>query len=294
MPCYKPISAYRCRNGGSISFKHTESAIPFEVSCGQCIGCRLERSRQWATRMVHESQCHTENSFITLTYSPENLPADGSLNLQHFTKFMKRLRSRLAPRRIRFFHCGEYGEKFSRPHYHAIIFGYDFPDRVYYKTVNEQKYYNSVLLDSVWGLGYCVIGDVTFDSCAYVARYVVKKVTGDAALDHYWHLNEVTGELNRVTPEYCSMSLKPGIGAEWFKRFGDQVQAWDSVVMRGFEMRPPRFYEGLYDPIDLEAVKFGRSSKVREGDTTPERLLVREKVKRAQLLHLKRGYDNEG
>lgn len=294
MACYKPIPAYRTRDGLGVTFKHLEDATELLLPCGQCIGCRLEKSRQWAVRMMHEAQTHADNSFITLTYGPDFLPDDGSVNVQHFQDFMKRLRRKLEPLRIRFFHCGEYGEAFSRPHYHAIIFGFGFPDRVVWSETGEFPVYRSSFLDGVWNRGFCTVADVSFESCAYVARYVVKKINGDAALDHYWKLNEVTGELAVVSPEYCTMSRKPGIGAKWFEKYGDQVTKFDSVVSRGFEQKPPRFYESMMDVMELEVIKAERehASIKRSADNTPERLRVREVVKKSQVSFLKRSFEN--
>ncbi len=291
VPCYRPIPAYRVR-GGSVSFKHTEDSGELKLPCGSCIGCRLERSRQWAVRMVHEAQMHDSNSFITLTY--RDAPIHG-VDVAHFQDFMKRLRSRLSPRAIRFFHCGEYGEAFSRPHYHAVIFGFDFPDKVLFKESNGHALFKSEFLENVWSHGFCLVGDVTFESCAYVARYCVKKVNGELAFDHYWRLDEFTGELFAVTPEYATMSRRPGIGAAWMEKFGDEVRHNDSVVMRGFEQKVPRYYESFFDELDLEAVKGDRevSSYRFADDFSAERLKVREVVKVAQVSFLKRSFENE-
>ncbi len=313
MACYKPISAYRDRSG-FVGFKHFEDSYDIQLPCGQCIGCRLEKSRQWAVRMTHESQMHEETSFITLTYRPEDLPADLSVNVCHFQDFMKKLRERLSPRKIRFFHCGEYGElcascglpraecrcfqyvpTLGRPHYHAIIFGFSFPDRSYLKTVNGCRYYESAFLEDVWSFGFVVVGDVTFESCAYVARYVVKKMNGQRAHDHYLVLDSRTGEVKKVSPEYCTMSRRPGVGHSFIKEFGAEVFQSDSVVLRGIEMKPPRYYEQFYDGLELEAVKGERgvASRKRDFDNTPDRLRVREVVKTAQVSFLQRGYENE-
>ncbi len=270
-----------------------------QLPCGNCIGCRLERSRQWAVRMMHEAQMHDDSSFITLTYSPEHLPGDGSVNVFHFQSFLKRFRSRIAPIRIRFFHCGEYGENLSRPHYHAIIFGFGFPDRTYFKEVNGCRYYVSELLEDVWGLGFALIGDCTFESCAYVARYVTKKMNGEKAFDHYWNLNERTGELRQVLPEYATMSTgtkeTKGLGYSWIQKYGREVFDSDSVVMRGREMKSPRYYEQFYDGLELEAVKGERhvAACKRDFDNTPARLAQRELCKEAQVGFLKRGYEDE-
>ena len=124
MPCYHPITAWRLVGGmdkktgkWKITFDKRKGhpATEMKISCGQCIGCRLERSRQWAVRCVHEASLHTANSFITLTYRNECLPGDGSVHPEHFQKFMKRLRKALPDVKIRFFHCGEYGSMLSRP-----------------------------------------------------------------------------------------------------------------------------------------------------------------------------------
>ena len=170
------------------------------VACGQCVGCRLERSRQWAIRCVHESQMHEQNCFITLTYSDEFLPENGSLQLKHFQDFMKRLRFHVGGG-IRFFHCGEYGEENGRPHHHAIIFNHDFADKKVWKTNNGVVLYRSKILEELWPYGFATVGCVSFESAAYVARYITKKVNGDMADSHY---------LGRE-PEYITMSRRPGV-----------------------------------------------------------------------------------
>ncbi len=241
---------------------------------------------------MHESQMHDFNSFITLTY--RDAPIHG-VNVAHFQDFMKCLRSRLSPRAIRFFHCGEYGERFARPHYHAVIFGFDFPDKVLYSESNGHALFKSSFLEEVWTHGFCLVGNVTFESCAYVARYLVKKVNGELAFDHYWRLDELTGELVAVTPEYCTMSRRPGVGASWMEKYGSEVFHNDSIVMRGFEQKVPRFYESFFDELDLEAVKGGRevSSYRFASDNTAERLRVREVCKVAQVGFLKRSFEDE-
>lgn len=263
------------------------------LPCGQCVGCRLERSRKWAVRCFHEASLHDENSFVTLTYSPESVPVDGSLDVRTFQLFMKRLRKKFSSSRIRFFHCGEYGAEFGRPHYHVLLFGFDFPDKRFYKTANGHKLFTSDILDRVWGLGSCFIGDVSFESSAYVARYIMKKVTGDAAFDHYvgWHL--LTGEQVRIAPEYVTMSRRPGIGAGWIDAFSDIVYRDDSVVINGVEMKPPKFYDQRYEldfPADFKRVRAARLAASREhvDDQTPARLKVRERVTLARVSLLKR------
>lgn len=299
MPCYSPLSGYR-GPGRRLVFSKRDAIFPqvIKVGCGQCIGCRLKRSRDWAIRITHEAKLHDANAFITLTYSDANLPVGGTLVKHHFQDFIKRLRKKLSPVKVRYFHCGEYGEKFSRPHYHACIFGFDFPDRLFLKEDRGERYFTSSLLADTWGFGYCVLGDVTFSSAAYVARYCVKKVNGVKAEDHYWSLDERTGECFQVEPEYCTMSRRPGIAAGWFDRFSSDVFPRDEVIVDGFPNQPPRFYDSRYevlDPNDFERIKRDRvvDARCRKEDQTFERLMVREQVKLAQLSFLKRGYENE-
>ncbi len=265
------------------------------VSCGQCIGCKLERSRQWAIRIMHEAQLQAENSFITLTYDDAHLPVDGSLNKHHFRRFVKRLRGRLYPRKIKYFHCGEYGEKFSRPHYHACVFGFGFPDKVFYKEAGGERLFVSEFLADVWRHGFCTVGDVSFCSAGYVARYCLKKINGPLKDDHYWRSDEVTGECFQVEPEHSSMSN--GIGEEWFRQFSSDVFPRDEVVTRGFPSKPPRYYDGLYeiaDPEDFDRVKRDRvlAARRRSADSTPERLVVREQCKLAQVSLLNRSFES--
>ena len=297
MPCYSPLRGYRGPKGRFV-FKKSEAVLlkHVDMACGQCIGCRLEHSRQWATRCMHEAQLWEENSFITLTYRPENLPLHGTLVPHHFTDFMKRLRERLSPRTIRYFQCGEYGERFTRPHHHAIIFNYGFPDRILYSQQNGQRYFESRFLDDVWSFGRCIIGDVSFDSAGYVARYALKKRTGAQALDHYWKMDERTGELHQVEPEYATMSRRPGIGAKWLEKFKTDVYPRDEVLTRGVLCKPPRFYDSLYEednPEEMERIKIQRAQGAmsRKEDHTDERLVTRYTVKLAQTRQLKRGYD---
>jgi hypothetical protein len=220
MPCYKPLEAWYSKDvnpsgrrgivfNPSLALQRDD---PINISCGQCIGCRLERSRQWAIRCMHEASLHEENSFITLTFSPEHLVARDnpwSLDVRDWQLFMKRLRKRTG-KKIRFYHCGEYGELHKRPHYHACLFGYDFPDKRLWRVVNGQRLYTSYFLQELWPYGFSTIGTVTFESAAYVARYIMKKVSGKNADDYYQWFDDETGEIFDRHPEYTTMSRRPG------------------------------------------------------------------------------------
>lgn len=296
MPCFSPLVGYRSRQVGptgrrSITFNPSEafSGIPLKVPCGQCVGCRLERSRQWALRCVHEAQLYDENCFITLTYANEHLPDDYSVDVREFQLFMKRLR-KYAGKRIRFFHCGEYGEENRRPHYHALIFGYDFHDKVLHQVVRDVRYYTSETLQRLWPFGFCIIGDLTFESAAYCARYIMKKVTGEPAEAHYTIAHPLTGEIVRQRPEYITMSRRPGIAAEWFEKFKSDVYPDDFVVHRGVKMAPPKFFDKKLSEEELEAVKRKRKHRAHRylKDNTKDRLRVREAVTAERVSRLRR------
>lgn len=303
MPCYRPLTAYRSREKTKtgrhrIIFKK-EDALPMselQLPCGQCIGCRLERSRQWAIRCVHEASQHEENSFITLTYNEENLPPDGGLVKKHFQLFMKRFRKKYEGKKIRYFHCGEYGEKNLRPHYHACIFGHDFTDREIFKTNNNINIYTSNALSNLWPYGFATVGNVTFDSAAYVARYVMKKVTGKDAETlkpgqitlPYERLDPETGELIKVIPEYTTMSRRPGIGSSWYKKYESDVYPDDFIIINGAKMQPPKFYDSMYEHLpEIKEKRITRAIQKR-ADNTPERLATRERCKLAQIVQLQR------
>jgi len=303
MPCFKPLTAWRSTENTSkgkkkIYFqKSPQTTTRLTLPCGQCIGCRLDRSLVWATRCVHEAALHDQNSFITLTYAPEHLPTDGSLIKWHFQDFMKRLRKSRYPQTIRYFMCAEYGEKFSRPHYHACLFGVDFPDKDPIKESEGIILYNSPALDEIWGLGYTSIGDVTFETAAYTARYITKKITGDQAHNHYQTTCAHTGNLITLEPEYTSMSLKPGIGADWLEKYKTDVYPSDYIIHRGKKIKVPRYYDKIMEleGTDIEAIKKLRKKKAAKfkDDNTPERLAVREQVKTIKFNQLSRSYENQ-
>ena len=227
MVCFQPLKGWKSKTINEKSGKRSVVFsrnlglvdLPVELPCGQCSGCRLERSRQWAMRCVHEAQLHEDNIFITLTYDNEHLPYGGSLYYRDFQLFMKRLlvhADRHLKRHpgIRFYMCGEYGENFGRPHYHAVMFNYDLPDKKLFKMERGNPLYTSEILSELWGKGLTSVGGVTFQSAAYVARYIMKKVTGDAAEDHYTRIDPETGEVFERVPEFTNMSRRPGIGAK--------------------------------------------------------------------------------
>lgn len=268
MKCFHPLTAFQLSDG-SISFRQAKSIERYlTLRCGQCVGCRVERSRQWAVRCMHESQMHRNNHFVTLTYDDNNLPHDLSLKYVHFQKFLKRARKMHGP--FRFFMCGEYGELNLRPHYHACLFGLNFEDLKYWrKSDSGSECFRSAALERLWPFGSSEVGGITFESAAYVARYTLKKVTGDRAFEHYQSVDRYTGEVYQRDPEFAHMSLKPGIGASWFAKYGAEVFPRDRVVVNGREVVPPRYYYELLqreDYVESYAVGLGRTAKAYSVD----------------------------
>lgn len=249
---------------------------------------------------MHEAALYEKNCFLTLTYDDRHLPPNGSLVKSDFQNFMKRLRKEYGTG-IRYYHCGEYGETFARPHYHALLFNHDFPDKRVYSTRNGNTLFSSEKLSDLWKNGHALIGEVTFESAAYVARYVMKKVTGVKAVEHYG---------GRV-PEYTTMSRGSkklgtgGIGRGWYDKYKSDVYPHDRVVVRGVPTRPPRFYDSLLGREDralAEFLKLRREARgqrfvqdvledgrrVRVSDNSLSRLRVREVVKKAEISTLRR------
>lgn len=292
MPCYRPLTAWRAPGGGVV-FSKVEgcSVTPLTLPCGQCRGCRLERARSWALRCMHEATLHAENSFLTLTYSPQKLPWDLSLDKKHFQDFMKRLRKHYGGRRIRYYHCGEYGDENLRPHYHALLFGVSFcEDRQVWKSTAFGDLYVSPLLERVWGKGFCTIGSVDFRSAAYVARYVMKKQSAKYAEEtgvyKRQEVDHETGEVVRewhVQPEYATMSRRPGIGAGWYEKYKKDCYPSDFCVNDGKKLRVPKYYDTLLErenPELLDRLKKRRfqAAQRHEKENTWERLRVRERL----------------
>lgn len=282
MPCFHPVLAYRGKHKSDkgkypIVFNPRDgfSDLTVTIPCGWCLGCRLEKARQWKVRIMHESTLHDANCFLTLTYNDDNLPVGRTLVKRDLQLFFKKLRKRLnVP--VKYYAVGEYGEDFSRPHYHVCLFGYDFPDKVLwkFKPKQDRSLYRSPLLESVWKHGFSSVGTLTPDSAGYVARYVQKKVTGKCADAHY------QGKI----PEFALMSRGGrsghGIAYDWFQEYSTDVYPKDFVTIKGRRERPPRYYDSLYessDPDIMLSIKANRAEYARLNPDSGRRLLQREK-----------------
>lgn len=328
MPCYHPW-----KPSPSLGLPPTT-----KLPCGQCVGCRLERSRQWAIRCMHEAKMNEENTFLNLTYRDEDLPPGHSLDHEDWQDFMKRLR-RFAEREARaatsctippalraqavspanyagdlvrkyqtskkfrihhnhtklsFYMCGEYGERTKRPHYHACVFGYRFKDEKREKqTATGHTLYTSKNLDKLWSKGNTWTGKVTFESAAYVARYVMKKINRDKAKRHYEITDLETGEIRQRAPEYNRMSLRPGIGKSWYDKYQNDAYPEAQVVVRGHKTNTPRYYDKQRKKTHHDEIVEVKKERLERGilnlrDNSQRRLDAKERVKKAQLGFLKR------
>ena len=233
-----------------------------EIPCGKCIACRLKYSKEWANRCMLELQYHDSAYFLTLTYNDEHVPVsmtdDGAASYtlvkRELQLFFKRLRKAFPNDNIRYYACGEYGDKTFRPHYHVIVYGLHLDDLLFYKSsVLKNSYYTSEKLQRVWSdsggngkrspspLGHVIVGSVSWESCAYTARYVMKKLKGDDAV-----LYEQLG----IERPFVLMSRKPGIGHDYYDDHPDMYD-YDyiniSTSKGGKKFHPPKYFDRLLE-----------------------------------------------
>ena len=294
MPCFHPIQAWKTEDGIKFynPYKDNRNHKGFKIPCRQCTGCRSEYSRQWAMRILHESSLHPNNIFITLTYDNEHLPEYGTLVKKHFQDFMKRLRKKYNKKKIRYYQCGEYGENFGRPNYHAIIFNHIFPDMEKVRGKHKDLY-TSETLKKIWGKGHVSIGTVNFETAAYVANYVQKKINGKNKQEHYELVDYDTGEIVERQQEYATMSRRPGIAGDWLAKYQDDVYPSDFITINGKKMKPPKAYDRQYEllyPEIMADIKKDRRKMMDEMSHlfTKEALAYREKAHKARMAIYKR------
>lgn len=305
MPCHFPLTAYKGRiinpetGKRPLAFNTRDGYhdTQLKIACSQCRGCRRDRAKEWAIRCLNEASQHKHNCFITLTFNDKHLNSTGTLVKEDFQLFMKRLRKMFVPKcpykkgtqdakdwmalnGISYYHCGEYGSIYGRPHHHACIFNLNFEDKILWKDTGRVKLYRSPALEKLWShpdtgesYGYSTVGDVTYDSAAYVAGYIHKKLTGDKAPDHY------QGRL----PEYSTMSRRPAIGKTWFEKYSDDLVRQNGLVMPGgYRHKVPKYYDrrfeltnpDIYAQIKAERVMNSRGNP----DSEPHRLYTRSLV----------------
>lgn len=287
---YKVWGAVEKFDTEALSRLKTDShAIP--IPCGQCLGCRLDKANEWAIRCVHEAKLHRRNCFITLTYNDENLPQDNSLHREHLQLFMKRLRRNLdydKNIKIRFLACGEYGSLNMRPHYHILCFGW-FPSDVRKLSALTCGYnlFRSPLLESLWPYGFNTVGAVSFESARYVAKYSLKKQTGQ---------NAAMYDLLGIKPEFVGCSLKPGIGADFFKQYSEDIITQGFCVVNGQKFKIPDYYLKLFErenPVWCQIFKEQRRANA-SSDVDLYRLQAKEKIMMKKQERFTRELDNLG
>jgi len=283
---------------------------------------------------MHEAKLHRYNTWLTLTYDDEHLPSryligtdpksrkkiyGGSLRKEDPQKFYRSLRKRLSSKgarnrfdilfeyqvhavmglrpipQLRYYYGGEYGEKYRRPHYHVCLFGVEFNDRKHYDTTDHGfKLYKSEILRELWPHGDHMIGDLTWETAAYTARYIMKKVNGENAPYYYQETCAETGKIIQLLPECNDMSRNGGIGKGWYEKFRTDVyKRQDSYVrIRNSKTRPPRYYDKLLKrqfPEHYETIKKQRRKEAIKNSKkhTPARLAAEEKITEAKIQSLK-------
>lgn len=290
-----------------------------DIPCGKCLGCRLAYSKEWANRCVLEAKEHEHNYSVTLTYDTAHLPdgpktkhiidpdtgelvgkADATLCPRDIQLFLKRLRKKFGEG-IRFFMCGEYGDKRQRPHYHMILFNIDLPDVKYIgKNKAGNNIWDSKIIRELWGKGFTTIGNVDWEFCAYTARYIMKKQKGPNAEDYY--------KERGLIPEFVRMSRKPGIAAKYYEEHKEDIYKADKLYLKSRkgvqEVKPARYYDKLYDieyPEEMQRIKEARqkyaeeSKKLQLENTTlswEELLEVKERSLTQKTKILKRGLES--
>lgn len=308
MPCYNPLIRIETqqkiikKNGEltnkAIIINETEfintlkNKIPKEyiqkIPCGQCIGCRLEYSRQWANRITLETKKYKpeESWFLTLTYNDENVPIKTvknektgeiiqgcTLNKKDLQNFLKKLRRHYEYHynhtKIRFYAAGEYGEKTKRPHYHLCIFNMPiFTENKKYK-INEmgQTIWTNEEIEKIWGKGFITLGKITWDTASYTAKYMLKKQKGP---DAKWFYKSQAKE-----PEFTLMSRKPGIAKEYYDKNKEKIYENDEIIIpkrdRSLKIKPPKYYDRLYDIENhdmMEEIKLNRRINAEEKEKT--------------------------
>lgn len=270
--------------------------VPIPMPCGKCLDCNLKRSREMATRCVHEAKMHSEQNrsscFVTLTYSPENLPPGNNFDFSHTDQFMRALRRKY--KGIKSYGCAEYGDENGRAHYHLLLFGIFPKDAYHWRNSPNPRMscplYRSPQFEEFWPYGQIEIGHLTFQSSAYVCRYVMKK--------HRVSKEQTEAELKKFAEKAICISRRPGIGRTYIEKYWPEIYANSAVLIPGpndtiVKARIPRYYDKVAEQlkvIDLDKIKAERILKAQENkaDLTRERMAVKAIFKAEQIKSLKR------
>lgn len=295
-----------------------------KVPCGECEGCQENYSKGWAVRCLKEAEKYKHNWFITITYDDDHLPLEdgyitdpktgveyqymdptqGHLEPDDLKKFIKDIRRywqyHYDEEEIRFFACGEYGGQTKRPHYHAVLFNIHIRQEdldIYKIQTDGTTLWNCKILDNIWGKGYVVLAEVNWDTCAYVARYVMKKQGGVKQRCQYFE--------EGMTPEFIRMSRMPGIGLDYFESHLRDIYENDEIIIKGHRnkigaARPPSYYDRKFDELypekmieikDRRKIIASIANEVKNAKSSlpeAERLKVEQRIKKGTWESLKR------
>ena len=199
------------------------------LPCGKCEPCIAMKRAEWGIRIYHESLTHERNCFLTLTYDEDHLPEDCKIDKDHVRQFIRKARE---DKPIRYFACGEYGEKYGRPHYHICLFGEDYR-AMSWRIGNDGMYCNN-FLEEIWNKGQITAAPLTPGSAMYTAGYVQKKIND--------------------SDTFNLMSRSPPIGKPWLLDNLHRLGNRDTITINGKEHPLPRkYYE--WAPEHLQHIK---------------------------------------
>lgn len=245
------------------------------IPCQKCIGCRLDYAKDWANRTYLESTLYKHNYFITLTYDEEHLEyneelidQDGrswtdngnflpTIKTETFETFLNTLRKiferEYHHKGIRFIGCGEYGEESARPHYHLILLNCPFPAETFFepRIKNNNVYYRNTILERAWKKGISNICEANWQTMSYTARYITKKVNGEAEIELYY--------ANGIIKEFFRQSRDPGIGKPYYDLHKEKIYESDSILISNkkgvHREKPPLYFDKLFEQENPEKWK---------------------------------------
>lgn len=227
------------------------------VKCGKCIECQQAASQEWAVRIMLEARQHSHSCCLTLTYDNVHVSSNYSLCRRDIQLFLKKLRKALSPLKIRYFYSGEYGEKYGRPHFHMIVFGWRPHDLVLHFMKKQNRYFSSAFTQKIWGKGMVCVGDLDYRTAVYCAKYLQK-----------------FSAPGREPRPFIGMSNRPGIG---FNSIKPEMLFDGCFYYDGRKIPLPRYFQKVLerdaDPIDIAMLRGTRkaileqSIRIRSDDT---------------------------
>lgn len=255
------------------------------IPCRKCIGCRIDYSRDWANRGYLESKkSPNSNYFVTLTYDDEHLPKkdeittskgitykndgtwNGCLEPKHLKKFIHDIRQHYYRKNgykgIKYLACGEYGTENGRPHYHVILFNCPLDADDFYapRLIDGEYYHQNKLIEKYWKRGISNVGTATWNTIAYVARYVTKKLYGDNAEDSRAQKGQIA-EFIRVSN---------GIGRDYWEENKEKILQTDSITIRNakgiHQTKPPRYFTRLLKAQNPEVYEELKAKRERDNE----------------------------